>query len=194
VSKAKNLLGKKYGKWSVLKKVEPLESFDKRRQKTRYTQQWECQCQCGLKRIVIQDHLLSGKSSQCRKCKAKERKLNGKISSVFYAHIKHSAKLRKIEFDKDIDRDYLQSIYEKQNKKCGISGLPIVFANSIEEHKNGYTTASLDRIDSSKGYTKSNIQWVHKDINKMKSDFSMLRFVELCYAVLNGKLLSENGK
>ena len=72
--------------------------------------------------------------------------------------------------------------------------MPIVFANSIEEHKNGYTTASLDRIDSSKGYTKSNIQWVHKDINKMKSDFSMLRFLELCYAVLNGRLLSENGK
>ena len=34
-------------------------------------------------------------------------------------------------------------------------------------------TASLDRIDSTKGYVPGNIQWVHKDINRIKNKFSM---------------------
>ena len=44
-------------------------------------------------------------------------------------------------------------------------------------------TASLDRIDSTKGYSKDNIQWVHKDINCMKMDFSQQYFIDLCVKV-----------
>lgn len=47
-------------------------------------------------------------------------------------------------------------------------------------------TASLDRIDSSKGYKIENIQWVHKDINQMKSALENNKFIELC------ELVSEN--
>ena len=47
------------------------------------------------------------------------------------------------------------------------------------------STASLDRIDSSKGYTIDNIQWLHKDINKMKWDFSQEKFLELCKKIVN---------
>lgn len=42
------------------------------------------------------------------------------------------------------------------------------------------TTASLDRIDSSFGYILNNVQWVHKDVQRMKSDFSEAHFVETC--------------
>ena len=45
------------------------------------------------------------------------------------------------------------------------------------------TTASLDRIDSSKGYTTDNIQWVHKDINIMKNDYGNDYFIEICKKV-----------
>ena len=44
-------------------------------------------------------------------------------------------------------------------------------------------TASLDRIDSSKGYTKDNVQWVHKDINYIKRDLSDSEFITLCKKV-----------
>ena len=47
----------------------------------------------------------------------------------------------------------------------------------------GQGTASLDRIDSSKGYVKGNVQWVHKDINKMKTDFEQSIFIKLCKSV-----------
>lgn len=44
----------------------------------------------------------------------------------------------------------------------------------------GNLTASLDRIDSSKGYIEGNVQWVHKRINKMKLDDSDTEFIEWC--------------
>jgi hypothetical protein len=47
-------------------------------------------------------------------------------------------------------------------------------------------TASLDRIDSSKGYCEDNVQWVHKDINRMKNTFDQDYFISLC------KLIAEN--
>lgn len=187
----KNLSGNKFGKWNVIDKADPIIGIDNRRKKQRYTHRWNCICECGRTAKIIQDHLLSGRSSKCRNCKAEDRKLNGKISSVLFAHIKHSARKREIDFDHSISKEYLQSLYEKQNKKCAITGLDIVFANSIKEHKNGKTTASLDRIDSNLGYKKNNIQWVHKDINKMKSDLCLDRFIELCKAVCNGILIVD---
>ena len=44
-------------------------------------------------------------------------------------------------------------------------------------------TASLDRIDSSKGYIKGNVQWVHKEFNKMKLDLLDKEFIDICKLV-----------
>jgi len=45
-------------------------------------------------------------------------------------------------------------------------------------------TASLDRIDSSKGYIEGNVQWVHRKINMMKQSYTQEEFIELCQAVV----------
>lgn len=86
----------------------------------------------------------------------------------------------------DITIEYIWDLFEKQQGRCKLSGLPIVLETSLGSmNKNGYQkrTASLDRIDSSKGYLKENVQWVHKDINQMKSSRSDKVFIELCKAV-----------
>lgn len=46
-------------------------------------------------------------------------------------------------------------------------------------------SASLDRIDSSKGYSINNVQWVHKDVNFAKQSMTMKDFVQLCDEVSN---------
>ena len=46
-------------------------------------------------------------------------------------------------------------------------------------------TASLDRIDSSKGYVEGNVQWVHKMINMSKQQYSQEEFIDMCKAVAN---------
>lgn len=79
--------------------------------------------------------------------------------------------------DFDLTIEYIWDLFLKQNRKCAFSGVLLEFTAS----KN--ITASLDRIDSSKGYTKNNVQWVHKDINKMKSNYSSQYFIEQCKLV-----------
>ena len=71
-------------------------------------------------------------------------------------------------------------LFIKQNKKCALSGLDIEFSRKL---KDGTTTASLDRIDSSKGYIQNNVQWVHKDINRIKQNLDQEKFIELCKMV-----------
>jgi len=66
----------------------------------------------------------------------------------------------------------------KQDKKCALSGVDIGFSKkTIDKHE---TTASLDRIDSSKGYIIENIQWIHKEVNRMKMDMDETRFIRWC--------------
>jgi hypothetical protein len=59
---------------------------------------------------------------------------------------------------------------------CALTGWPI----SI---KYGMQTASLDRIDSKKGYEPDNIQWVHKMVNMSKNKYDQYQFIEMCKAV-----------
>ena len=44
---------------------------------------------------------------------------------------------------------------------------------------------TIDRIDSSKGYTVDNVQWVHKDINLMKNHFSESQLIDFCQRILD---------
>lgn len=59
--------------------------------------------------------------------------------------------------------------------------MPLVFRS-----KSGMSdgTASLDRIDSSKGYVVGNVQWVHKDVNTVKWDLTLDNFFRVCKMVV----------
>ena len=63
----------------------------------------------------------------------------------------------------DYDRQYLYD-FCSNNNKCAISNIPIVWK------PNKINTGSIDRIDSSKPYSKDNIQVVCKYVNYLKSD------------------------
>lgn len=41
-------------------------------------------------------------------------------------------------------------------------------------------TASLDRIDSSKGYTEDNVWWINKHVNIMKNVYELDYFLDIC--------------
>ena len=53
---------------------------------------------------------------------------------------------------------------------------------SIDNYSNSspLTFDRIDRIDSSKGYVKGNVQWVHKNVNLMKGKFDQEYFIEMC--------------
>lgn len=92
----------------------------------------------------------------------------------YFHSVLRGARNRNIIFD--INIEYLDSLIIKQNFKCALTGLNIVSGY-------GQKTASLDRIDSKKGYIQDNVQWVHKNINWMKRAFSQEEFINYCRLV-----------
>jgi len=99
----------------------------------------------------------------------------GKIPHSYFTKTRDSAIKRHIKFEVSIQD--MSEVFNKQNGKCVLSGVGLSFGAKKQ------WTASIDRKDSSKGYSKDNIQWVHKDINQMKSDRTDDRFIELCRQV-----------
>lgn len=100
------------------------------------------------------------------------------ISSIIWANVLKGAKARSLCVE--IEFDDIWQLYLQQDKKCALTGFDVYYSLIFEE-----ITASLDRIDSNLGYTKDNIQIVHKDINRMKNHFSDEYFYKMCRAISN---------
>lgn len=96
-------------------------------------------------------------------------------------NIKKGAKSRQIKYD--VSTKYLEKLFLLQEEKCALSGVQISFAKNYTEFSTGIGTASLDRIDSSKGYIKGNVQWVHKKVNIMKQDMTDEEFINWCKTI-----------
>ena len=145
---------------------------------------WKCRCECGDIVYRRSSHLKRG-SCRCKKCKALEESKRFGFKDIRQCHwssIQHQAVKRGIEFSVSVE--YAWQKYLDQNRQCALSGIPIVFASTKEGHLTGETTASLDRIDSTKGYVEDNVQWLHKWVNLMKSDFTQSEFVNFCRKIV----------
>lgn len=145
---------------------------------------WMCQCDCGKQKSVAAKHLRIGAIKSCG-C---DKHLSGKqspcwrgyegIGRHYWSQVKRGAHIRGFEFK--IDMKYAWSLFVKQHEKCALTGQTLVFPSKTAVSDG---TASLDRIDSSKGYIKGNVWWVHKDVNLMKMDFPLDIFRQICKMV-----------
>jgi len=169
-------------KFKIGDKYNHLTILDYKYDKTTGSSKVKVQCDCKNEYWIKNVRGLKN-TKYCKLC---ARKLSGNkhpsykglefISHSYFTIVKTNAKNKNREFSITIED--MNNLMIKQNHKCALSGLEIKIGNEIEE-----TTASLDRIDSSKDYIIDNIQWVHKDIQRMKSDFNQNRFIELCSKV-----------
>jgi len=140
---------------------------------------WRCKCDCGRETTGQTRFLRSGKKVSCG-CQRRATGAChptwqgvGELSKAQFSRLKISAKVRNIPFSVSID--FLWNLFLKQTRKCALSGEDITLFGACKT----WGTASLDRIDSTKGYVENNVQWLHKDVNFMKSDLSPERFREL---------------
>lgn len=176
VSKSSSVaVGDRFGRWVVVQ--------CRQRVKGKY---WKvgCKCNCGYESWVRHDHLFSGRSTGCRSCTrtgANSRFWTGcgDIPGSYWHGVCQGARLRGIVVEVTLADMY--ALLQSQEHRCALSGFPIRFRTSRRDKDP--TTASLDRIDSDVGYVRGNVQWLHKDINKMKNDIPPERFLELCRAV-----------
>lgn len=175
-----NKLGKKYNLLTVIEFIGT-DSVGNAR--------WLCRCDCGKEKIVRGKSLLRDRVKSCGCLNwingRKNKRWTGyeDISGDFWSTMMNRAKQRGHDFTISIEEAWNQFI--KQGRKCLFSGIDLIFTSGkLNKSKQ---TASLDRIDSSKGYTIDNICWVHKEINKMKLDHSVEHFIELCESVAKNK-------
>lgn len=169
------LIGKKFGKLTVIAEVP-------KKKRSYGGHWWLCKCECGNEKETITNSLTSGatRSCGCLHFGENNHQWTGykNISGKFWINLITSARRRNIQFD--LTKESAWEIFKNQNFKCALSGVDLCIGSYRKE-----TTASIDRIDSSKSYTKDNIQWVHKTVNKMKMEFNMTDFISWCEKISN---------
>lgn len=97
----------------------------------------------------------------------------------------HYRSIKKRFKEVDITINDLEEIWNKQNGICEFSGVKLELSSYSKIEKNPIYSASLDRIDSSKGYVRNNIRWVSRSINYMKNTMSDDMVWELCKHIKN---------
>jgi hypothetical protein len=100
------------------------------------------------------------------------------IRVSWYNKFKSGALLRGLEWD--ITLDDIADVMEAQNGKCALTGWDIEFPEAGHPQK---APASIDRIDSSKGYILDNVQLLTRHVNMMKQSYDNDYFIEVCKAV-----------
>lgn len=163
-------VGDRFGKWTVIS--SEYKSLSKSR-----AVHYLCKCACELtERYVNASDLYNNRSKCCNRCS--QYKGIKELSGTYLSAIKKGARERNILFDLDID--YLYELYLNQAKKCALSGIELTLCSNYSKKNRHKQNASLDRIDSSKGYIQGNVQWIHKDVNLMKNVYEQDYFINMC--------------
>lgn len=184
-----DLAGQKFGH---LLGIKPLY-----KDKTYHKYMWAFICElCGNGHIASGIDVKRGRIKSCG-CLKNTREKNGlwkgyyEISGSTYGHYKEIAEKRGIEFSVSIEDLWNQ--YINQNERCVYTNIKLILSSTNNISSNGSANrtplnASLDRIDSDKGYIPGNVQWVFKPINIMKGSLSHVDFIRIC------KLIYDNNK
>lgn len=182
-----HLLDQRFGKLVVIGEGEPVQTPAGPRRR------WKCLCDCGNITHVATGNLRrpTGAVQGTRSCGCNARfgdrhplwKGVGAVSKSYFHRIRSNAALRGHAFD--LSLQYIADLFETQGRLCAITGLPLGMPHGARElnTKNDAKTASLDRIDSSRGYVAGNVQWVHKTINMMKREMPQHEFIKWCQLV-----------
>lgn len=155
--------GQLVGEWTI---VTPTIVVDKEAKV-------KCACSCGRERYVSCYTLIKGTSKSCKICQNENSSGSDNnnwkgVGAIPLSYFRTATT--------DDDRIALSETWDDSNGKCAMTGWDI----SISDR-----TASPDRIDSSKGYTKDNIQWVHKNVNIAKNMFDNDYFLTICHSIVS---------
>lgn len=149
---------------------------------------WLCQCKACDKVYDIPTDVVKANTKGCSEC-AKANTARGKdseywqggeyIPAVFISNVKRSAAKRNIPFNLTIAE--LDLIWSLQEGRCAYTNRQLSLDPSS-------STASLDRIDSSKGYEATNVQFVHKSVNISKWTMSEEEFLQMIKEIYTNKV------
>lgn len=148
---------------------------------------------CNNKSLTYRD----GVNSICKECqrvKENSYRKNLKPEDSLRLKLKHClssaksrAKYSKLDFN--LTEDYIKYLWDTQKGLCAISGIPMIsnYGTGVIE-----TNASIDRIDSSRGYVIGNVQLTCWAINRMKGPMNLEQLLYFCKNVINNNFTSAS--
>ena len=182
--KFKDLTGLIFGRWKTLKLDHTeVRQTGKQISNVRF---WLCQCSCGNQKIVGGPSLVYGHSKSCgcfhmeSKSSPETRKKLSKEDTAFRKllhNYKASAALRGIPWE--LTDEKFRALTSSPCHYTGNSPSSVIRAKSGEE----YVYNGIDRVDNTQGYLPKNCVPCCTEINKMKLDLPLGRFLELCKTV-----------
>ncbi len=101
---------------------------------------------------------------------------HGRIKDEFSPFLKYISKIKQrnqsfhSSRETEITAEYLKEIWDKQNGVCPYTGLKMQLRDYSKP--SSPANASVDRIDSTKGYIRDNIEFVCMSVNYAKNEFS----------------------
>lgn len=128
-----------------------------------------------------------GLHSSCIPCHREASRKSYSTHSGFVGKIVNDSKgnAKKKKLQHNITRKDITNLYTKQNRLCALTNVKMTHTQlktreDSDEHILNPTNMSIDRIDSSVGYTPSNIQLVCAAVNKIKHNMTQSELVDLC--------------
>lgn len=155
---------------------------------------WEFLCACGSTVTAYPSNVARAKQQCCPACRKASRGSRhpswqgvGDLSQTKWSRIENSARTRGMQLELTIQQAW--DLFRQQHGRCALTGWEI----EIRYYRTTKHTASLDRVDSSLGYFPDNVQWVHKDVNLLKRNFTEPRLIEMCRAIADHACISPQG-
>ena len=160
-------------KWSVYDRAEKLGLTNDNKKRLKIYHEFK-----NKKDIFIQNNKpLSNEDSKRLKTLLRKR----------FVFSKNSVKSKGRKYGFDLKLGDLVNQFNKQNGLCYYSNLPLeIIEGDSKEHGNPYIL-SIDRIDSKKGYIKSNVVLCCNAVNAMKNCLTLDKFYEFINALYFNK-------
>lgn len=155
---------------------------------------------CGIEQHVNQFNrcktATNGLTSNCKNCsknnikKWLESNIKNFIKKAFLS-CKHNCAKRNKDLEFNITEQDILDLYYKQGGKCALSGEKLTFIANLSDRQINEYNISIDRKDSSKGYTNDNIQLVGAIVNIMKNDIDEKDFLLFVSTIAINSILDE---
>ncbi len=140
-----------------------------------------------------------GRDHYCKKCRSKDarnwalshsgnmslrqKKYKISLNGILSRKVNNArSRARNKKLVCDITPKFIRELYDKQEGKCALTGFEMTILIGKGRQ---YRNISIDRIDSSSGYSKNNVQLVCFIANVMKYNLSQDKLVEYCSAIVN---------
>jgi len=168
-----DLIGKRFGKLEVISLSKERGDSDQIK--------WDCKCDCGSLHTVTGESIRSGKSKSCGCNRLTPPNKNKDRSEALMTHLFNCTVIKrnkKFGIKTDIDYELFKKLSLSNCFYCGSTP-----NNKYKDIRQGRKISDtellyngLDRIDSSKGYTKKNVVSSCFFCNRSKMDMSQKDF------------------